>query len=104
MYARARQEAWWRLRNELRMSFPAIGKLHGFDRSTVIHGVRQHAQRIAKGTTASDRGAEAKRHSDPSEAEGTGGAQPTETGRAEPVGLVGEAAGNVVGPGRRQAA
>jgi hypothetical protein len=43
----ARQEAMWRMRMETTMSTPAIGKrLGGRDHTTVIHGVRKHAERM----------------------------------------------------------
>lgn len=43
----ARQEAMWRMRTETTMSTPAIGKrLGGRDHTTVIHGVRKHAERM----------------------------------------------------------
>ena len=48
--ARARHEAMYRLRHELRKpSYPLIGKwLGGLDHTTVLHGVRRHAERLAE--------------------------------------------------------
>jgi hypothetical protein len=43
----ARQEAFWRLRTELGLSYPRIGTIfNGRDHSTVIHGIRRHAARL----------------------------------------------------------
>lgn len=50
----ARNEAFWRLREEASLSFPQIGMKFGRDHTTVLHGYRQHAKRLA-----SQRGAEA---------------------------------------------
>lgn len=45
--ARARQEAFWRLRNETTISQPAIGKWFGDrDHTTVLWGVRKHQERL----------------------------------------------------------
>lgn len=45
----ARQEAMWRARHETALSFPEIGRLMGGkDHTTVIYGVRRHAERIAR--------------------------------------------------------
>lgn len=44
----ARQEAMWRARHETVLSFPEIGRIMGGkDHTTVIYGVRKHAERIA---------------------------------------------------------
>lgn len=43
----ARQHAMYRLRKELRWSFPAIGKFLNRDHSTIIHGVRCHERRMS---------------------------------------------------------
>jgi len=51
--ARARQEAMWRLRHELHLSFPVIGSvIGGRDHSTVFHGVHAHARRLREGLAA----------------------------------------------------
>jgi chromosomal replication initiation ATPase DnaA len=55
--ARARHEAFYRIRNELMplavdpraYSYPAIGQMFdGMDHSTVIHGVKRHAERLGQ--------------------------------------------------------
>ena len=45
----ARHEAFWRLRHEFALSYPAIGQLMGGkDHSTVIYGVREHEKTTAR--------------------------------------------------------
>ena len=41
----ARHEAFFRLRTELAMSLPAIGRRFGMDHTSILHGVRKHAER-----------------------------------------------------------
>ena len=41
-----RQEIFYRIRVELGMSYPEIGKRFNRDHSTIIHGVRRHAKRF----------------------------------------------------------
>lgn len=48
----ARHEACWRLKNETSMSLPQIGRLLGRDHTTVLHGVRKHAERVAEAAAA----------------------------------------------------
>lgn len=49
-FAAARFEAWWRIREELGMSYPEIGsRFGGRDHSSIIHGVRKHARTLAGG-------------------------------------------------------
>jgi len=44
----ARQEAYWRARNETTATFPEIGKAYGNrDHSTIIYGARKHEQRMS---------------------------------------------------------
>lgn len=44
---RARQEAMWEARQRTPLSLPEIGRrLGGRDHSTVLHGVRKHAERM----------------------------------------------------------
>lgn len=43
----ARNEAFWRIREETTLSFPQIGMKFGRDHTTVLHGYRQHAKRLA---------------------------------------------------------
>ena len=43
----ARQEAMYRMSKETSMSMPAIGMRLGRDHTTVIYGVRKHAERLA---------------------------------------------------------
>jgi hypothetical protein len=41
---------WWRIRNEVQMSYPEIGRLfEGYDHSSVIHGVRRIAEILKQG-------------------------------------------------------
>lgn len=42
----ARQDAFYRVRLKLRLSYPAIGALFGRDHSSVMNGVTAHAQRM----------------------------------------------------------
>ena len=45
----ARQEAMWRCKMETNNSFPEIARaLGGRDHTTILHGVRRHAERIAR--------------------------------------------------------
>jgi len=47
--AHARQEAMWRMRTELKLSFPRIAKrLNRRNHTTAIFGVSQHERRIAQ--------------------------------------------------------
>lgn len=46
--AHARHEAMWRMRAELKLSYPAMGRFFHRDHSTVIHGIRMHAKRMAQ--------------------------------------------------------
>lgn len=47
---RARQQAMWELREHTDLSLPQIGKLLGNrDHTTVLHGCRAHAARMARG-------------------------------------------------------
>ena len=42
----ARQEAWWRMRNELGLSYPQIGLIcGGFDHTTILYGVSRHQKK-----------------------------------------------------------
>lgn len=41
-----RQEIFYRIRTDLGMSYPEIGKRFNKDHSTIIHGVRKHAARL----------------------------------------------------------
>lgn len=45
----ARQEAMFRLRNETTLSYPDIGRRLNRDHTTILHGVRAHAKRMAEG-------------------------------------------------------
>ena len=53
-FSRARQEAYYLMRLEktdrgfFRFSFPAIGKHFQRDHTTILHGVKEHAARIAQ--------------------------------------------------------
>lgn len=49
---RARQEAMWEVRQRTNMSLPAIGRRFGRDHTTALHGIRQHAARLAATTPA----------------------------------------------------
>lgn len=40
----ARHEACYRIRSELRLSLPDIGKIMGRDHTTILHGVRKHCE------------------------------------------------------------
>ena len=40
----ARQECWWRCREETVHSFPAIGRFFGFDHTSVLMACRRHAE------------------------------------------------------------
>jgi chromosomal replication initiation ATPase DnaA len=52
--AHARHELWWRLRHhpEISFSFEEIGRLFQRNHATVIHGVRAHQRRPARGGPA----------------------------------------------------
>lgn len=45
--AHPRQEAMYRARHELQQSLPQIGAFFNRDHTTVLHGVREHAKRLA---------------------------------------------------------
>jgi hypothetical protein len=45
----ARQEVMYRLREELNLSYPEIGRTLGRDHSTVIHGIKQYEKLLASG-------------------------------------------------------
>lgn len=50
----ARQEAMWRARRETSLSYPEIGNLMGGkDHTTIIYGVRKHAERLARARKSS---------------------------------------------------
>jgi len=50
---RARHEACWRMKNETSLSYPQIGRLlGGRDHTTILHGVRKHAERMAARASA----------------------------------------------------
>lgn len=42
----ARQEAWWLAYTQSEASYPAIGKFFNRDHTTVMFGIRRHAERI----------------------------------------------------------
>lgn len=42
-----RQEIWYRIRVDIGMSYPEIGKRFNKDHSTILHGVRKHAERLS---------------------------------------------------------
>jgi chromosomal replication initiation ATPase DnaA len=45
----ARQHAMWEIRQRTKLSLPQIGKILGDrDHSTILHGIRAHAKRMAK--------------------------------------------------------
>jgi hypothetical protein len=47
--SRARQEVFYRLRQEGAMSLPAVGRfMGGFHHTTVLHGERMHADRLIR--------------------------------------------------------
>lgn len=46
--SRARMEAMWRIRTELRFSLPHIGRIFNRDHTTVIHAVRKVEEAIAE--------------------------------------------------------
>lgn len=46
---RARQEAWWRMSRELRMSLPAIGRRCNRDHTSILHGIRKFQRLIDSG-------------------------------------------------------
>jgi chromosomal replication initiation ATPase DnaA len=47
--AQARQHAMWQLDRDTNLSLPQIGKLMGDrDHTTILHGIRAHARRMAK--------------------------------------------------------
>ncbi len=39
---RAKQECWWRCREETPHSLPTIGRFFGFDHTTILHGTKMH--------------------------------------------------------------
>jgi chromosomal replication initiation ATPase DnaA len=51
-YVRARQQAMWRMKTELGMSMPEIGRRIGNkDHTTVLHGIRAHQARLDRATS-----------------------------------------------------
>jgi chromosomal replication initiation ATPase DnaA len=44
----ARFEAFYRMRNELKVSYPQIAMFFGMDHTSVLHGVRMHEQKLEK--------------------------------------------------------
>lgn len=47
---RARQEAMWHLREHTKLSYPQIAYILGKrDHTTIIHGIKRHAERMARG-------------------------------------------------------
>jgi chromosomal replication initiator protein len=48
----ARYEAFYRMREELKISFPRIGMYLGRDHTTVLAGYRKHAARLAQEQTS----------------------------------------------------
>ena len=48
VYSDARQEAMYRIRAETNLSYPRIGQHFGRDHTTVLHGVKMHAERTGK--------------------------------------------------------
>lgn len=42
----AKQELWWRCREETAHSLPAIGRFFGFDHTTILMGTRRHEKRV----------------------------------------------------------
>lgn len=52
-FVRPRHEAMWRMAQTGRWSLPQIGNfLGGRDHTTVLHGIRRHAQRMAAAKVA----------------------------------------------------
>lgn len=49
-FVRARQEAAYRLRNELEYSLSQIGRLLWRDHTTILHGINQYKKNLAKET------------------------------------------------------
>lgn len=47
--ARARQEAYWRLQNELGLGYTRIGRLLNRDHTTVLYGIAAHQKRMEAG-------------------------------------------------------
>lgn len=41
----AKQELWWRCREETAYSLPSIGRFFGFDHTTILAGARRHDER-----------------------------------------------------------
>lgn len=46
----AKQELWWRCREETPHSLPTIGRFFGFDHTTIQKGTRRHEGRLDKDT------------------------------------------------------
>ena len=44
----ARHEAFYRMREELKMSYPRIAAFFGMDHTSVLHGVSKHAAKVKK--------------------------------------------------------
>jgi chromosomal replication initiation ATPase DnaA len=43
-----RHEIWYRMKTELNMSYPEIGGRFSRDHTTILHGVRKHADRLGQ--------------------------------------------------------
>jgi hypothetical protein len=50
----ARHAVMWRMRRELGLSLPAIGRLFGRDHTTVLNGIRRHEQRTGATSSLND--------------------------------------------------
>jgi|GEM_PF-2710686 len=46
--SKARFEAFYRMRKELKVSFPQIAMFFGMDHTSIIHGVRMHEEKLEK--------------------------------------------------------
>lgn len=44
----ARHEAFYRMREELKLSFPKIAAFFGMDHTSILHGVSKHAEKVKK--------------------------------------------------------
>lgn len=42
----ARHHLWWYMRQELRLSYPEIGRIFGCDHTTILAGIRKHVSRV----------------------------------------------------------
>ena len=47
----ARQEIYWRAREDTALSFPQIGAHLGLHHTTILSGARRHARRVSRETT-----------------------------------------------------